>query len=76
MIKNKIDDRNPSWEKHLKKRARTIDIITNTKNKNKSPKLARTLQTLLRPIYDINKPAMLGLKWITTIPKRFKNLDI
>lgn len=76
MIKNKIGDRNPSWEKHLKKRARTIDIITNAKDKNKSPKIARTLQTLLRPIYDMNKPAMLGLKWVTTIPERFKKLGI
>lgn len=76
MIKNKIGDRNPSWEKHLKKRARTIDIITNTKNKNKSTKIARALQTLLRPIYDLNKPAMLGLKWVTTIPERFKKTGI
>ena len=76
MIKNKIGDRNPSWEKHLKKRARTIDIITNTKNKNKSTKFARALQTLLRPIYDLNKPAMLGLKWVTTIPERFKKTGI
>ncbi len=76
MIKNKIDDRNPSWEKHLKKRAHTIDIITNAKNKNRSPNLARTLQTLLRPIYDINKPAMLGLKWVITIPDRFKKINI
>ena len=76
MIKNKIGDRNPSWKKHLKKRARTIDIITNTKNKNKSTKIARALQTLLRPIYDLNKPAMLGLKWVTTIPERFKKTGI
>ena len=70
MIKNKIGDRNPSWEKHLKKRARTIEIITESKNKNKSIKAARILQTFLRPIYDMNKPAMLGLKWVAKI-RRF-----
>ena len=76
MIKNKIGDRNPSWEKHLKKRARTIEIITESKNKNKSIKAARILQTFLRPIYDMNKPAMLGLKWVAKIPERFKELNI
>lgn len=76
MIKNKISDRNASWEKHLKKRARTIEIITNSKNKNKSIKIARILQTFLRPIYDINKPAMLGLKWVTEIPEKFKEIKI
>ena len=76
MIKNKIGDRNPSWEKHLKKRARTIEIITESKNKNKSINTARILQTFLRPIYDMNKPAMLGLKWVAKIPERFKELNI
>ena len=76
MIKNKIGDRNASWEKHLKKRARTIEIITKSKNKNKSIKAARILQTFMRPIYDMNKPAMLGLKWVAKIPERFKELNI
>ncbi len=76
MIKNKIGDRDPSWEKHLKKRARTIDIITRARNRRHSPAIARIMQTLLRPIYDWNKPAMLGLKWVTTIPDRFKTTGI
>ena len=76
MIKNKVKDRNSSWEKHLKKRTRTIEIITQSKVKNHSKKIARLLQTLLRPIYDINKPAMLGLKWVTKIPDNFKKINI
>lgn len=76
MIKNKIGDRNPSWEKHLKKRARTIELITKAKNKNHSKSIARIMQTLIRPVYDLNKPAMFGLKWITTIPERFKKTGI
>lgn len=76
MIKNKLGDRAASWNTHLEKRARTITIVTNTKNKNKSKKLARIMQTILRPIYDLNKPAMLGLKWVTKIPESFKETGI
>ena len=76
MIKNKLGDRAASWNTHLKKRARTITIVTNAKNKNKSKKLARIMQTILRPIYDLNKPAMLGLKWVTKIPESFKETGI
>ncbi|MDE6251009.1 MAG: glycosyltransferase family 2 protein [Alphaproteobacteria bacterium] len=76
MIKNKLGDRTASWEKHLQKRARTITIITRARNKNMSRPLARIMQTILRPIYDWNKPAMLGLKWVTTIPKRFQETGI
>ncbi|MGN0916682.1 MAG: glycosyltransferase family 2 protein [Candidatus Enterousia sp.] len=76
MIKNKLGDRAASWNTHLEKRARTITIVTNAKNKNKSKKLARIMQTILRPIYDLNKPAMLGLKWVTKIPETFKETGI
>ncbi len=76
MIKSKLGDRTPSWEQHLKRRARTIDIITAAKNKNRAMKLTRIMQRTLRPIYDWNKPAMLGLKWIATLPARFKTTGI
>lgn len=76
MIKNKLGDRAASWNTHLEKRARTITIVTNAKNKNKSKSLARIMQTILRPIYDLNKPAMLGLKWVTKIPESFKETGI
>lgn len=76
MLKNKIGDRNPSWAKHLKKRARTIDIITHARNKNMPRTLARIMQRIFRPIYDLNKPGMLGLKWVTTIPTRFTKTGI
>jgi len=77
MIKNKISDRNASWKKHLNKRARTINIITNKKTLNESfIKIARVLQTIFRPIYDLNKPAMLGLKLVVKIPSRFKKIGI
>lgn len=76
MIKNKLGDRTASWGAHLKKRARTIDIITRARRRNMSPRVARILQTALRPIYDLNKPAMLGMKWVATIPAGLKKTGI
>lgn len=76
MIKNKLGARNATWGNHLKKRTRTIDIITKSRRKNMPMKLARMMQTALRPIYDWNKPAMLGMKWVATIPKRFQKTGI
>lgn len=76
MIKNKLGDRAASWGAHLKKRARTIDIITKARRRNMPMNIARIMQTALRPIYDWNKPAMLGLKWVTTLPTRFKDTGI
>lgn len=77
MIKNKIGDRAPDWEKHLARRAETIHIITNKKNRSQSfIKLARTLQTLVRPIYAWTKPSQFGLKLVTKIPDLFKKYGI
>ncbi len=76
MIKNKIGDRNPSWARHLKKRARTIDIITRARCRRMPVWAARMMQRVLRPVYDWNKPAMLGLRWVTTLPPRFEETGI
>ncbi len=77
MIKSKIGDRNPDWKKHLMRRAETILIITRKKERRIAYiKLARFLQTWLRPVYAWNKPAMFGLKLVTKIPTRFKKVGI
>ncbi len=76
MIKNKIGDRDATWSHHLQKRARTIDIITRARHRNMPRGLARVMQRILRPIYDLNKPGMLGLKWVATIPERFQETGI
>lgn len=76
MIKNKIGDRSASWGAHLKKRARTIDIITRARRRNTPMWIARMMQTVFRPIYDWNKPAMLGLRLVATIPERFQKTGI
>lgn len=77
MIKDKFQLRDQDWTKHIARRSDTI--IKTTKYKPKSElfiNLARIIQTLLRPVYAPFKPAMLGIKWVVKIPKRFKKIGI
>lgn len=78
MLIKKAQKRGPDWVNHLKRRGNgTINAITNKKPKSeKWLKIARILQTYLRPIYAPRKPAMLGLQIIVNIPKRFKESGI
>jgi hypothetical protein len=61
---------------HIRKRAKTIDIISNSKAKEdeKWLQIARKLQTFARPIWAWNKPTMLKWKLVVKIPKRFKGI--
>jgi hypothetical protein len=63
-------------EGHIKKRAKTIDIITrsNPKTAEKWFSIARKLQSIARPIYSWNKPTMLKWKLVIKIPDRFKGI--
>lgn len=63
-------------EKHIRKRARTIDIVTRKRARigDKWLSCARFLQTLVRPVYAWNKPLMMGWKLVVRIPERFKNI--
>lgn len=63
-------------EGHIKKRAKTIDIITQSKPRTEEKWLAiaRRMQTFLRPVYAWNKPTMAKLKWVVKIPDRFKGI--
>ncbi|MDR0967923.1 MAG: glycosyltransferase family 2 protein [Rickettsiales bacterium] len=78
MTHEKIKNRDESWKKHMARQIyRTITTITNSKHRRESYiKLARFLQTIFRPVYAWNKPAMLGLKLVTKIPKRFQRIKI
>ncbi|MCQ2581472.1 MAG: glycosyltransferase family 2 protein [Alphaproteobacteria bacterium] len=78
MLIKKAQKRGPDWLNHLKRRGNgTINAITNKKPKSeKWLKIARILQTYLRPIYAPRKPAMLGLQIVVNIPKRFKKSGI
>lgn len=61
---------------HIKKRARTMTIITKKKARvgDKWYKLARRIQTYVRPIYAYNKPSMAEWKLVVKIPERFKHI--
>ena len=64
------------WEKHIKKRSRTIRLVTEKKAQefHRYASIARLLQTITRPPYAVNKPAMWGLKLIVEMPSSFREL--
>lgn len=60
------------WERHMKKRARTITSITEKKALDESALgVIRFFQTIFRPIFAWNKPTLFGLNPVVEIPKRF-----
>ena len=64
------------WGKHMEKRSRTIRLVTDKKARDfeKWTKFARRCQTIVRPPYALNKPAMFEAKIIVRIPDRFQNI--
>lgn len=64
------------WGKHMEKRSRTIRLVTNKKARcfDRWTRIARICQTLVRPPYALNKPAMFEAKIIVRIPERFQNI--
>lgn len=64
------------WGKHMEKRSRTIRFVTDKKARNFDcwTSFARICQTVVRPPYAINKPAMFEAKIIVRIPERFKDI--
>lgn len=64
------------WERHLRKRSRTIRLVTRSHPRDFAcgTRFARRCQTLCRPPYAWNKPAMLGLCIVVRIPERFQTL--
>ena len=68
--------REQGWERHLNKRSRTVRRVSSlpARDFDRWTRIARTLQTLLRPPYAWNKPGMLGLKVIVRIPNRFQSI--
>lgn len=66
------------WGKHMEKRSRTIRLVTDKKARDfdKWTKIARRVQTLCRPPYALNKPAMFEAKIIVRIPERFQEINL
>ena len=64
------------WERHMKKRSRTIRVVTEKPARDFDlwTARARRIQTLVRPPYAWNKPAMFNLDIVVRIPDRFKNI--
>ena len=64
------------WEKHMRKRSRTIRLVTGLKARDfgRWTAFARRAQRIFRPPYAWNKPGMLGLKIIVRIPDRFQEI--
>jgi hypothetical protein len=62
------------WERHLRKRTKTITYISTKKARNahKIIPLARLIQTFFRPLYAWNKPSMCSLKLVIRIPESFR----
>lgn len=63
-----------SSERHLHKRAFTINIVSTAKvhDWEKTISYARRIQSWFRPVYAWNKPSMLGRLIVVRIPARFR----
>ena len=64
------------WGAHMQKRSRTIRYVTDlpARDFGRWTRFARICQTVCRPPYSLNKPAMLELKIVVRIPERFRNI--
>ena len=77
--KSKMDDQSlhkAGWSGHLDRRYQLFDLITDSKPLDGDeffPK-ARRRQSLLRPIYALNKPGILREQPVVRIPDRFRTV--
>lgn len=68
------DLRKSGWEKHLKFRRKAIDLVTSCKTVKDGEKFlptARFIQRWFRPVYKLNRPSMLNMEIVVSIPERF-----
>ena len=78
MLVSKAAARGADWVNHLKRRGNgTINDVTKRSARGEVyMKVARVMQQFLRPIYALDKPGMLGIKWVVKIPERFKKSGV
>lgn len=64
------------WTRHQIKRQRAIKKISQIKagDWDRLVKRVRRMETWLRPVFAINKPTTLGLKYVAYIPERFNTI--
>jgi hypothetical protein len=77
--KSKIDDQSlhkAGWSGHLDRRLQLFDLITNSNPHDGDDFFhkARRRQSILRPLYALNKPGMLKEKPVIKIPDRFSSV--
>ena len=78
IIRNRLNDSDrlsQGWERHLNKRTRLIRRVSAERplDFDRWTHRARLCQTLVRPPYAWNKPALLGLFLVVELPQRFRN---
>lgn len=73
MLVTKAKSRGTDWVNHLHRRGNgTINAVTKLKPRSEQyMRTARIMQQIVRPIYALDKPGMLGLKRVIKIPERF-----
>ncbi len=73
---NDKDRLSQGWGKHMKKRSRTIRLVSTRRARpfDSWVRFARICQTIVRPPYALNKPAMFEFRIIVRIPERFENI--
>ncbi len=73
---NDKDRASAGWGKHLKRRARTIHVVSRKKalDWDKWAQIGRILQTYVRPPYAWNKPAMFNVDIVVKVPERFSKI--
>lgn len=78
MLESRFADKDrmsAGWGRHLRKRFRPIRLVSRKKAHSENYiKIARIVQTLLRPVYAMNKPSMAFWRLVVKIPDRFKNI--
>lgn len=64
------------WGRHMEKRSRTIRLVSEKKARDfgRWTTFGRICQTLVRPPYALNKPAMFEARIIVRIPERFQSI--
>ena len=81
--KKRLEDRfsdadrlSQGWGAHMRKRARTIRYATElpARDFDRWTRFGRICQTLCRPPYALNKPAMFELRIVVRIPDRFRDI--
>lgn len=78
-LENRFNDKDrlsQGWASHIRKRSRTIRYVTELKARNfeRWTAFARVCQSIFRPPYALNKPAMFELKIVVRIPDRFRDI--